>query len=333
MGWKGTLRSVNAAVNRMEREQKRRQRELIQQRKQYEKMQALQKAQFEVQEFENYIEVLLSIHKECGNPWNWHEIVQIPSPEEPIRERRKEKIAVKKFRSYKPNLADKLLGQTEKKQNELKKAVEIARKRDEEEYELALKDYENSMGEWKKTLRIAKGVLSGDIKSYAEAVQEVNPLSEIDSLGSSIGFSIDPSGVTEVNIFVNSEEVVPSESRSLLKSGKLSIKAMPKTRFYEIYQDYVCGAVLRVARELFALLPIKFIIVTAVGEMLNTSTGHIEVKPILSVGISREIVEKLNFNALDPSDALSNFVHNMKFLKTKGFQEVVKLEVSDFDIA
>jgi len=107
---------------------------------------------------------------------------------------------------------------------------------------------------------------------------------------------------------------------------------MPKTKYYELYQDYVCGAVLRVARELFALFPIEMIIVTAVAELLNTKTGHLEIQPILSVVIPRETINKLNFELIDPSDSMGNFLHQMKFLKTKGFQPVREIHSSEIDI-
>lgn len=66
MGWKGTLRSLAAAQRRAEREAKRRQRELERQRKQLEKMEELELAAYEVQTFENYVDLLQSVHKECS---------------------------------------------------------------------------------------------------------------------------------------------------------------------------------------------------------------------------------------------------------------------------
>jgi hypothetical protein len=100
---------------------------------------------------------------------------------------------------------------------------------------------------------------------------------------------------------------------------------MTKSNFYELYQDYVCGAVLRVARELFALLPIEMVLVTATGTLLNTQTGHMEEQPILSVAMPRKTLEKLNLDMIDPSDSMSNFIHRMKFMKTKGFAKVERI--------
>ena len=96
-----------------------------------------------------------------------------------------------------------------------------------------------------------------------------------------------------------------------------------------MYQDYVCGCALRVAREIFALLPSMMVIVTTTSDVLNTSTGHLEVQPVLSVAMPRVTLEGLNFDSLDPSDSLNNFVHNMRFLKTKGFRVVDKITPDD----
>lgn len=105
---------------------------------------------------------------------------------------------------------------------------------------------------------------------------------------------------------------------------------MPKGRFYELYQDYVCSCILRVARELFALLPIEMVIIHAIGNLLNSKTGHLEDKPIISVATPRKTLETFNFEMLDPSDSMENFVHKMTFKKTKGFEAVEKLNPLDF---
>jgi hypothetical protein len=131
----------------------------------------------------------------------------------------------------------------------------------------------------------------------------------------------------EVSLFVNGDSVVPREVKSLLTSGKLSSKKMPQGQSTELYQDYVCGAVFRIARELFALLPLEAVVVTAFGHLLDSSSGHMTDQPILSIVIPRRTAETLNFDALDPSDALQRFVHNMSFRKTKGFSAVEALSV------
>ena len=132
-------------------------------------------------------------------------------------------------------------------------------------------------------------------------------------------------GVLEARVAIHSSDVIPTEIKSLPKSGKLSTKAMPAGRFYELHQDYVCSCALRAGRELLAILPNDLVIVTTLDNVLNSSTGHMENQPILSVAFSRPTVDGLNLEAIDPSDAMKNFVHNMSFKKGAGFLAVAAL--------
>lgn len=83
---------------------------------------------------------------------------------------------------------------------------------------------------------------------------------------------------------------------------------------------------LRVANETFALLPFETVIVTVVGDVLNTQTGHLEVNPLLSVVIPRSTLGKLDLDAIDPSDSMRNFVCRMDFKKNKGFMVVDRID-------
>ena len=108
---------------------------------------------------------------------------------------------------------------------------------------------------------------------------------------------------------VNGREVIPAETKSLTTAGKLSMKAMPKGRFHEIYQDHVCGCALRVARELLALLPVDTVLVTASVDGIDSRVGSRANLPVLSVAFDRATMDRLDFERLDPSDAMENFVH------------------------
>lgn len=102
---------------------------------------------------------------------------------------------------------------------------------------------------------------------------------------------------------------------------------MSKSKFNELYQDHICSSVIRIARELFAHLPLEFVRINAMAEVLNSATGHIENQPILSAILPPETINKLNLETIDPSDSMKNFAHNMKFSKTKGFDVIKKVEL------
>jgi hypothetical protein len=325
MSWKSTMRSLAAAQRRVEREAKRRQRELEQQSKELERMEELERARFEIEAYENYLDVLMSIHKECGPIWDWNQVTILSPPTMPERKNVHALKAKKAFDTFKPSISDKLLHRVDSKRESLRKAIDKGIQKDKEEYRAAVKDYEISLSEWREQKDLGVRILAGDSNAYIRAIEVVDPFSELSDLGSRIQFSCDDPKLIEATLFPHGEDVIPKETKSMLKSGRLSVKNMPKTRFYELYQDYVCGCALRVARELFALLPIEMSIITAVSPLLNTNTGHIENQPILSVAIPRKTLGALNFEYLDPSDSLRNFVHNMKFQKTKGFTAVERI--------
>lgn len=101
---------------------------------------------------------------------------------------------------------------------------------------------------------------------------------------------------------------------------------MPKTRFNELYQDHICSAALRLAREVFAYLPLEYARVNAMAKIVNSKNGQLEDQPILSVIFNPITIKGLNLDKIDPSDSMQNFLNRMDFSKTKGFNVVNKIE-------
>lgn len=146
-------------------------------------------------------------------------------------------------------------------------------------------------------------------------------------MGTKINFNFENNHI-DINLLVNSLEVIPNYELKQTSTGKLSKKDMPKSRFNELYQDHICSSAIRIAREIFAYLPIEYARVNAISKIINSKTGHLEEQPILSVIFPPETIKNLNLETIDPSDSMRNFVHNMKFSKTKGFNIVEKVELT-----
>jgi hypothetical protein len=109
---------------------------------------------------------------------------------------------------------------------------------------------------------------------------------------------------------------------------------MSKARFHEIYQDYVCGCILRLAREMFALLPIETVLLTATVDGIDSRTGHAAELPVLSMAAPRAVIEQLDFERLDPSDALENFQHRGDVMKSRKSGEFIPITpLSPADVA
>lgn len=316
MGWKGTVRTLSAMHRASVRESERREREIQKRNKEVQKLEALEQAAYEVEEYENYIETILSVHKKHTDLVDWDAIAKSTEPSQPIQKHQNEK-------QFKVGFFSKLLG----KENQQR---EQAKLKDEQIYQKEMDNWKEQYSEWEYEHHLANKLLSGDLEVKLKIIKELNPFSDIQELGSSLKFEISENHIVEATLNLHGQDVIPTEKKTLLQSGKLSVKKMAKGEFYELYQDYVCSCMLRVGNELLAILPDELVLVHAVDNMLNSKTGHMEEQCILSIAISRHTIESLNMDLLDPSDSFENFAYNMKFKKTKGFEVVEPLLASSF---
>ena len=274
---------MEAAHRRQQRDSQKRLRELSRQAKEQAKLSAIEQARLEVETFDSQLEVLLSVHKEQGEIWDWREIATSLPPPCPIKHPRNEHRA-------KQQLAVLTAGQREASQH----LITAARSRDEEEYRSAAQAHAEEMAQWEKFRTLARRLLSGEHKAFTETLVEVNPFAEISNLGSAIHFAVHTPKVLECALKVEGRQAIPAEVKTLTASGKLSVKPMPKGRFHEIYQSYLCGCVLRVARELFALFPVETVLVNATVDSHDPRTGRQSELPVLSVATTRAVIERLD---------------------------------------
>jgi len=161
-----------------------------------------------------------------------------------------------------------------------------------------------SMDEWEFYHTRAENVLNGDIDTYFELVSILNPFNDLLEYGSEFELGTDDPRMMAVHFKVNSNNVIKGA------------KKLSKEEYNYILQDYVCGAAIRVARDLFALLPLRHILVTAIDQRKN----------VLSVDFQLDTFQTLDFTALDASDTIRKFRHRMEFSSVSGFSKVEELE-------
>jgi hypothetical protein len=217
-----------------------------------------------------------------------------------------------------------MFGGAKRMRAELEQAVSRAREEDAR----VRAQYDEMCSEASEAKTIAHAVLAGDTRAYGAALECAEAFDELREFGVAIDVvaSAGVRNAVRLELAVEERNVVPEEEKNLTKSGKLSTKKMPKARGNEIYQDYVCGAALRAGREVLAALsPVNLILVNVRTDILNTKTGHVEATPVLSVILPRGSVERINWNAVDPSDAVSNFTNRMSFKRGAGMAAIVPL--------
>ncbi len=283
------------------------------------KLSALDQARLEVETYENSLDILLSVHKEQADAMDWLSIASSLPPVPPRRQSHNE-LKARQRQAVTPYLL------------ESGNAVERAQEQDERDFQEAQQTHAADVVEWENMTALARRILSSDTGAYIKAIEELSPFTELSTIGSSLHFKVHNRHLVEVNVTTCGRQAIPAEVKTLTSTGKVSVKAMPKPRFLEIYQDYVCGCVLRVARELFALLPVDALLITASAEALDTSTGHAVERPFLSVFIPRATLTALNFETLDPSDSIMAMTHRGELKasrKTGDFEFITPLTVSD----
>lgn len=151
---------------------------------------------------------------------------------------------------------------------------------------------------WKYFHEVSAKVLSGDIDTYLQVINDINPLNDLLDYGTGFEFGTDSPLKMEVEFQINSDNI-----------------NMPKNSTE--YQDYVCSVAIRIARDMFALLPVQKVVVHATDKNVD----------ILSVCFDKKTFLNLKFNFINPSDTISKFEHNMDFNTTSGFNSIPLLIV------
>lgn len=157
---------------------------------------------------------------------------------------------------------------------------------------------------WSYYHSVASKVLSGDIDTYLQLIYEVNPLDDLLSYGGNFEFGTDDPQKIEVEFTIN--EAALSDL----------MNQMDRSAYNDLMQDYVCSVCIRIARDMFALLPISHTIVHSV----------LDGKTVVSVDFDRASLSKVKFGYIDPSETLSKFRHNMRFRVDTGFSSVPMID-------
>lgn len=153
---------------------------------------------------------------------------------------------------------------------------------------------------WSYYYSLAADVLKGDIDTYLKLIYEVNPLDDLLDYGENFEFGTDSGDRIEVEFVIN-EAALTSASESLSRRDYLLL-----------LQDFICSVSLRVAGDMFALLPVDHVLVHTV----------LEGDTVFSVDFDRTNYSKLNFSFIDPSNTATKFRNNLSFDEKKGFSPV-----------
>ena len=141
---------------------------------------------------------------------------------------------------------------------------------------------------------MAEKVLQGHPDAYSKVVEDITAFDDIQE--QALKFTVNYSNIVEIEFQVKTEEIVPNETLTLTKTGKISRRAMGKTKYYSLIKDHVCSSAIWAAQHIFAYLPVDQAIVHVTDHLLNTATGHHEDMVLLSVYFEKNTMIRLNFS-------------------------------------
>ena len=128
---------------------------------------------------------------------------------------------------------------------------------------------------------ISHRILSGDIDAYLETIEKMRPVEDLLDYGSQFEFGTDNPKSMEVEFQIN-------QHNDMLSDGTNS----------ELYNEYVAACTIRVARDLFALLPVRYVIVHA-------QSGE---KPVLEAKFDKSVLQGIDFKVEKAGDIIKKFM-------------------------
>ena len=289
------------------------------------KQQMIASAASAVAEWEGYTESLSRISIEAGDPIDWKAIAASVAPSKPTHRTTRRDAAQRILDGYKPSFFDIFYGGSERRRRTLEDTVRKGVDADNAEFATEEAAYRANLVEWEDDTSTAKLVLKGDVSAYKNVIQTSQEISKDGLVGRSVKYLFADEFFHGV-LAVHSTDIIPKVRPKQLASGRLSESKMPVTQFNTLYQSYVAGAAFKVASDIFRILPLDEFFVTCVATMLNTKTGHQEDAAILSVQFVRSTFARLDLANVNPTDALTNFNHIMKFKQTTGFAPITPLK-------
>ena len=134
---------------------------------------------------------------------------------------------------------------------------------------------------WNFLKGISHRILSGDIDAYLETIEKMRPVDDLLDYGSQFEFGTDNPKSMEVEFQIN-------QHNDIISDGTNS----------ELYNEYVTACTIRVARDLFALLPVRYVIVHA-------QSGE---KSVLEAKFDKSVLQGIDFKAEKAGEIIKRFI-------------------------
>lgn len=182
-----------------------------------------------------------------------------------------------------------------------------------------------------------KSLMLGDYSKLENQLEDEITMFEEEALGlkhsfeTEISFEINSSNSISLDVDLPEiDDVTITDSKKVLKSGKVSEKEKSQKIINQEYASGVLGMAFNLASHTFNVSPsITEVTISGYTQRLNKKTGNIEDDYIYSVTFTKSVFTKLNLKEIDPVEAIASFLVKMELNKSFEFKKIEPIGSKD----
>lgn len=305
-----TMRAMDRAAKQAERQRAARQQALHRQAH-------LDASAAAAAEHEEVLEALTGAHRVSFARRDWLTTATRALLPEPERRADAERAANEALAGFQPGWFTRVTRREEKVRRSLEDAVKAGCDRDQADHRARLVAV---MAE-NERIGTAQRVVERDPDALIQALEEHSALGSLPFSVEGIDTMFIDDRVIAIVDGLDLEDM-PTESITLLKSGKASVKPIAVGRRQEIHRDAICSAAVRVALEFLSTLPIQEVEVLMLTDILDRGTGHIAAEPVLHLRVTVQALQALNLARTEASALVDRLGGHLEWTKRDGFRAI-----------
>jgi hypothetical protein len=275
--------------------------------------------------YEEMVEAMTGAHRVPFARRDWRTDAAASALPAPERRDDAERSAKYDLESYEPKWFERLLRLDGRRRAQLEIAVDAARDTDEADY-AAERDRVDARN---AEIAHAQRMVALDPATVLDAIQTLTTLGSLPFSieGASLRYT-DTGRIIAVVDGLDLEDM-PTQSVSLLQSGKASFKAIAQGRTLEMLRETICSAAIRVAIDILQVVPADAVEIVMLSDLLDRASGHIDASPVLYVRVSAQALEPVNLLRTEASPLVDRLGGHYEWSKRDGFRAI---NIAAFDI-
>lgn len=309
------FRGVGRAMRAVDREAKRSQARRIAYERSAQKIALLEEAADAADEYQQMIDQLVGAHRVAFRQIDWATRAQCPVLPTPDKSSTHEQAAQHALADYRPNWFERTFGLAKAEVARREAAVASALIHDEALHRAACDEVKTANDEHD----LARKLVAFDREAVVRVVNERSGLGDLPFCVEALDLWFGAGGEMTARVDGLDLDDMPTQSVTLLQSGKASVKTLSTAKVQELHRANICAAALRVAVELLQVVPVPAVEVVMEADLLDPATGHIEPKPVLRVKVSRQAIATLALERTEAPAVVERLGGEMDWNSRRGF--------------